>query len=194
MITAVILAASTSTRMGQPKLLLPFGDELLVHRVARLVCGAGFDDVVVVVGHESEKMIAALHGLAVRTAVNTKYESGMGSSFRTAVEHMPASEAAMFTLADQPFVTTADYQSVLDAYRTHKPAIVSVRYGDVTAPPHLFASDLFPALSRLERGARPVLEQHRDRTVVLQFPQERLLDIDTPEDYERAKIRLAAGR
>jgi molybdenum cofactor cytidylyltransferase len=173
--------------------LLPFGDEPLIHRVGRLVCDAGFDDVVVVVGYESEKVVSALDGLPVRIAVNTKFETGMGSSFRTAVEHMPASEAAMFTLADQPFVTTADYRSVLDAYRAHKPAVVSVRYGDVTAPPHLFASELFPALSRLERGARPVLEEHRARTVVLHFPPERLMDIDTPDDYERAKTRLAAG-
>jgi molybdenum cofactor cytidylyltransferase len=193
MISAVVLAAGASTRMGTAKLLLSLGGEALVRRTVRLVCDAGFDEVIVVVGHESEKVFAALKGLPVRRAVNTQYETGMGSSFRTAVEHMPASEAAMFALADQPFVMTDDYRAVLDAYRQQQPAIVSVRYGDVTAPPHLFTRELFPELSRLQHGARPVLEAHRERTVVIQLARERLMDIDTPEDYERAKSRLAAG-
>ena len=118
----------------------------------------------------------------------------MGSSFRTAIEHLGNSTAAMFALADQPFVTAKEYRAILDTYRQHTPAIVSVRYGDVTAPPHLFAHDLFPELAQLERGARPVLERHRDQTIVLQFLPELLLDIDTPEDYERAKSRLSSGR
>ena len=85
----------------------------------------------------------------------------MGSSFRTAVEHLRDSDAAMFALADQPFVTTHEYRPVLDAYRQHAPAIVSVRYGDVMAPPHLFEREFFPELAQLEHGARPVLQRHR---------------------------------
>jgi molybdenum cofactor cytidylyltransferase len=194
MVSAVVLAAGTSTRMGQPKLVLPLGDEPLVRRTVRQICGAGFDDVLVIVGNEHEKLRAALDGLLVRQALNLHYETGMGSSFRTAVEHLGQSDAAMFALADQPFVTTQEYRTVLEAYRRHSPAIVSVRYGDVTAPPHLFCRDLFPELARLEQGARPVLERHREQTIVVQFPPELLLDIDTPEDYERAKMRLSSGR
>ena len=144
-------------------------------------------------GSEHEKLRAAIEGLPVRHAVNLQYETGMGSSFRTAVEHLNDSAAAMFALADQPFVTTKEYRAILDAYRQTTPAIVSVRYGDVTAPPHLFRRDLFPELAELERGARPVLERHREQTIVLHFPPELLLDIDTPEDYERAKARLSSG-
>ena len=194
MVSGVILAAGASTRMGQQKLLLPLGDEPLVRRAVRQVCDAGFDDVLVIVGREHEKVLAALEGLPVRHAVNLQYETGMGSSFRTAVEHLDRSDAAMFTLADQPFVTAKEYRAVLDAYLKQAPTIVSVRYGDVTAPPHLFIRDLFPELAQLERGARPVLERHRDQTIVLQFAPELLLDIDTPEDYELAKSRLSSGR
>ena len=192
MMSAVILAAGASTRMGTPKLLLPLGGEPLVRRTARQVCEAGFDDVLVVVGSEHEKMVAALDGLPVRHAINAHYETGMGSSFRTAVEHVPDSEAAMFALADQPFVTTAEYRSLLDTYRQHAPCIVCVRYGDVTAPPHMFGKEFFPELAQLEHGARPVLQRHRDRTIVLQFPPDLLLDIDTPGDYELAKSRLSS--
>jgi len=194
MVSAVILAAGASTRMGQPKLVLPLGDEPLVRRTVRQICDAGFDDVLVIVGSEHEKLRAALDGLLVRQVLNRQHETGMGSSFRTAVEHLGQSDAAMFALGDQPFVATKQYRDVLETYRRHSPAIVSVRYGDVAAPPHLFRRDLFPELAQLERGARPVLERHREQTIVLRFPPELLLDIDTPEDYERAKRRLSSGR
>src|SRR4029077_11459354 len=105
MVSAVILAAGASTRMGQPKLVLLLGDEPLVRRTLRQICDAGFDDVLVIVGSEQEKVREALEGLPIRHALNSQYETGMGSSFRTAVEHLDDSAAAMFALADQPFVT-----------------------------------------------------------------------------------------
>ena len=194
MVSAVILAAGASTRMGTQKLLLPLGNEPLVRRTARQVCDAGFDDVLVVLGSDHEKTLAALDGLFVRHAVNEDFASGMGSSFRTAVQHLGDSLAAMFTLADQPFVTAHEYQTVLDTYRQHAPAIVSVRYGDIVAPPHLFEREFFPELEQLEHGARPVLQRHRERTLVLQFAPDLLMDIDTLEDYERAKSRFSLGR
>lgn len=194
MVSGVVLAAGASTRMGTQKLLLPFGDEPLVRRVVRQVLAAGFDDVLVVLGSGHEAMRAALEGLPVRHAVNLQFASGMGSSFRTAVEHLADSAAAMFALADQPFVTAREYRTVLDAYRQHAPPIVSVRYGDVMAPPHLFEREFFPELAQLTHGARSVLQRHVDRTMVLQFPPDLLVDVDTPEDYELAKSRLSSGR
>jgi molybdenum cofactor cytidylyltransferase len=194
MVSAVVLAAGASTRMGTQKLLLPLGNEPLVRRSVRQICDAGFDEVLVVVGHEHVKVLAALEGLAIRHAVNAAYETGMGSSFRTAVEHLTDSTAAMFALADQPFVTTHEYRTLLDTYRRHAPAIVSVRYGEVMAPPHLFEREFFPELAQLQHGARSVLQRHRERTMVLQFPPDLLADIDTPEDYELAKSRVSSAR
>lgn len=193
-ISAVVLAAGASSRMGTQKLLLVLDGEPLVRRTVRQVVDAGFDDVLVVVGHEHERILAALEGLPIRHAVNPEYATGMGSSFRIAVEHLPDAEAAMFALADQPFVTDREYRAILDSYRAGHAAIVSVRYGDVTAPPHLFTRALFPELAVLEHGARPVLERHRDQTVVLRFAADLLHDIDTPEDYERARSRASSGR
>jgi len=190
MISAVVLAAGASTRMGQQKLLLPLDGEALVRRVVNQVAGAGFDDVLVVVGSAFEQVLVALKGLPVRHAVNPDFASGMGSSFRTAVTNLPDSEAAVFALADQPFVTSTEYRKLLDTYRQQKSPIVSVRYGDVMAPPHLFAREFFPELARLQHGARSLLQRHLDRTLVLQLPPDLLMDMDTPEDYELVKSRL----
>ena len=179
--------------MGQQKLLLPLNGEALVRRVVNQVADAGFDEVLVVVGSAFEQVLVALKGLPVRHAVNADFASGMGSSFRTAVTNLPDSEAAMFALADQPFVTSTEYRKVLDTYLEHKSPIVSVRYGDVMAPPHLFARELFPELASLEHGARPVLLSHRDKTTILRFPADLLVDVDTPEDYEEVRRRLSSG-
>jgi molybdenum cofactor cytidylyltransferase len=192
-VSAVVLAAGASTRMGKQKLLLPLGGEPLITRVVRAVCDAGFDDVLVVVGHEHEQVLQALAGLPIRHAFNPAFATGMGSSFRTAVENLTDSEAAMFALADQPFVTATEYRRVLEAYRQHRSPIVSVRYGDVMAPPHLFTREFFPELAVLEHGARPVLLRHRDRTMILTFAPDLLVDVDTPEDYEEVNRRLSSG-
>jgi molybdenum cofactor cytidylyltransferase len=194
MISGVILAAGASTRMGRPKLLLPLGGEPMIRRAIRAVSDAGVDDLLVVVGYEHERMIAALEGLVCRHAVNPDYASGMGSSFRTAVSHLPDGDAALFALADQPLVTGAEYRRVLDAYRSDPSRIICSRYGNVTAPPHVFAREFFPELSVLIHGARPLLERHAARTTALQFPADLLLDVDTPADYERAKTLLSSGR
>lgn len=194
MISAVVLAAGASTRMGRHKLLLPLDGEPLVRRTVREISGAGFDEVLVVTGFEHERVAGALDGLAVRILINKEFATGMGSSFRTAVNGLGSSAAAAFALADQPFVSAAHYRQLLDVWHTHAPGIVCVKYGDVVAPPHLFGREFFPELAELEHGARPVLQRHRDRTVVLQLPPDLLLDVDTPEDYERATRRLSPER
>jgi len=193
MITAVVLAAGASTRMGRHKLLLPLGREAIVRRTVRQVAEAGFDDLLVVLGFGHEQLRPALDGLACRVSVNLEYQDGMGSSFRTAVANLGDSEAALFALADQPFVSATEYRRLMEIHRATAPGIICSRYGDVTAPPHLFARRFFPELSQLVHGAKPVLERHRDEMVVVDLPPDLLLDIDTPEDYERASRRVSSG-
>jgi molybdenum cofactor cytidylyltransferase len=192
-VTAVVLAAGASTRMGEHKLLLPLGGEPIVRRTVREVCGAGFDDVVVVLGRGADRVREAIGGLPCRAVINPDYERGMGTSFRSAVATLTRCDAALFALADQPFVTAAHYRQVRDAWDQGRPLIVGVRYGTVMAPPHLFGRELFAELSTLENGARPVLERHAARARMLDFPADLLMDIDTPDDYRRAQALASGG-
>ena len=117
----------------------------------------------------------------------------MGSSFRTAVEHLADSDAAMFALADQPFVTT---QRVPDACST--PTASRRRPSSASGTARSWrrricsSGSSSPSSPQLQHGARPVLQRHVERTMVLQFPPDLLVDIDTPEDYELAKSRLSS--
>src|SRR5215831_8569157 len=117
MVSAVVLAAGASTRMGRHKLMLPLDGEPIVRLTVRHVAEGGFDDLLVVLGFGHEQIRPALEGLECRIAVNDEYETGMGSSFRAAIANLNDSEAALFALADQPFVTAAQYRQLLEIYR-----------------------------------------------------------------------------
>ena len=192
MIGAVLLAAGDAARMGAPKLLLPLDGEPLVRRAAAALCATGCDEVLVVTGAEHEAIGAALDGLDLRCVRNPEHRSGIGSSIRAGLAALdPRCEAALLALADRPFVGTREYRALVDAWRLHQPLVVLSRFGGTTAPPHLVGRELFPELSVQEAGARAVLERQTERRIVLDFPPELLADVDTPEEFERARRRLA---
>jgi molybdenum cofactor cytidylyltransferase len=179
--------------MGNAETLLPLGGEPLIRRAVREVRrrlrrrpgGAG---------SSHEAMRAGARGLPVRHAVNTRFASGMGSSFRTAVEQLPDSSAAMIALADQPRSSPRAARSVLEAYRQHGTAIVSVRYGEVMAPPHLFEREFFPELARPSTARATCCCATWSAPRCSPLPPDPLVDIDTPDDYARATSRLSSGR
>src|SRR5881628_3376255 len=128
----VILAAGASRRMGKNKMLLALEGETLVRRAARRALAAGLSPVVVVVGHEPERVRAELVGLACESVVN------------------PDFDAAVVMLADMVLVTEQMLSALVAAGQgkgggSAAPLVVS-RYGDVTAPPLLFHRALFPEL------------------------------------------------
>jgi molybdenum cofactor cytidylyltransferase len=107
---AVVLAAGSSTRMGENKLMLPLGGETVVRRAVRTAVEAALDPIIVVLGHEPERVRAALAGLPCRTVVNPDHLSGKGTSLQFGIAEVASSTAAgaaVVMLADMPFVTAA---------------------------------------------------------------------------------------
>jgi molybdenum cofactor cytidylyltransferase len=195
-VAAVVLAAGSSTRMGRNKLLLELGGETVVRRSARAAIGAGVDRVVVVLGHEAERVGAELSGLPCLAVVNPDHAQGVGTSLHLGVERA-ASEAGavVVVLADMPFVTAGMIGTVVARYRaTGKPLVVS-QYGDVEAPPILYDRALFGELLSVpgERCAKVVVRRHKHEAAVVPWPVEALRDIDVADDYERARADLAGA-
>jgi len=192
-IVAVVLAAGASSRMGEHKLLKPLGGQSIVRRVVERVSRASFDQVLVVLGRDAEGVRAELDGLKCNFAYNPHYAQAMGTSLRAAVEAFPENvEAAMFILADQPFVSTQMYEKLLEAYRKTTPLVVISQYGEVKAPPHIFRRELFAELGLPgTEGAKEVVKAHQGQAVVVELPDIGLTDIDEPTDYQRA-VELAA--
>ena len=190
MISAIVLAAGLSRRMGTSKLLLPYGGTTVLRHATEHVVGAGIHDVVVVVGPEHEATARALGGLPVRFAVNPTPEAGQGSSVGAGVRALaPGTTAVLIALGDQPAVPAGVIAALLDAIKALGKSIAVPRYADGLGNPVLFASPVFPELLDLpgDRGARAVVERERSRLAIVDILAPMPPDIDTPEDYERLK-------
>src|SRR5262245_3682743 len=188
-IAAIILAAGSASRMGRPKQLLDWGGRSLVRVVAEHALAAGVDRVLVVVGAASEAVAAALAGLPVELVENPAYAEGQSTSLRAGVAALgPDVGAALVLLGDQPFVTSAIVEQIVEEWRASGAAIVAPVYRGQRGNPVLFAHAVFAELLAVEgdQGARAILAADPARIRKVPFDDDLpLVDIDTPEDYTR---------
>jgi molybdenum cofactor cytidylyltransferase len=196
-VAAVVLAAGSSTRMGRNKLLLDLGGETVVRRAVQAAVEARLAPVIVVLGHEAERVRAELGGLPCVPVVNPDHVRGVGTSLQAGVRRAAAEAGAgamILILADMPFVTAAMLTTLVERYRATGAPLVVSRYGEVQAPPNLFDRSLFSELLSTddERCAKRVVRGHENEAVVVPWPVEDLRDIDVAEDYERVRAHLAA--
>lgn len=193
---AVVLAAGSSQRMETNKLLLDLGGETVVRRTLRAVLEADLHPAIVVLGHEAGLVEAELQGLDCRPVVNPRYAEGASTSLRTGVAQVPDDASALVVvLADMPFVTAAMLRTMVERHYATGAAVVVSRYGDVEAPPTLFARSVFPELASIsgDRGPRQVALRHEHEGSMVTWPAEALQDLDVSADYDRVRARRAEG-
>ena len=186
-VAAVILAAGASTRMGRNKLLLPVDGEPMVHRAARRALAAGLSPVVVVLGHESERVRTALSALNVTFATSPDPTGPTSVSLHAGLGALDSTVAAtVVMLSDMVHVTEAMLRSLVAASATGRAPLEVSRYGDVLAPPLLFRRVLWPELLAWhgEGCGKAVVRAHEADAGLHDWPEEALRDIDTPGDYD----------
>jgi len=117
-IEVIILAAGLSRRMGRVnKLLLDIDGTTMVRRTAQLYASM-FSSVTIVLGHERDKVKAALQGLGVRFIYNADYETGHHGSVRCGLEHVKNNGSpVLIALADQPFLTQAELANYVKSFQ-----------------------------------------------------------------------------
>lgn len=195
-VAGVLLAAGTSSRMGGNKLLLELEGETLLRRAATRALEGGLSPVLVVLGHQAERALQELAGLACHAVLNPAYESGITSSIAAGLAVVPAeAPAAVVLLGDMPFVTAEMIAAVVARYRATRAPLVISDYQGVAAPPMLYDRSLFDELAGLAGGScgQRVVKRHRHEAEVLAWPASALADLDQPEDYERLRaVSLAA--
>jgi molybdenum cofactor cytidylyltransferase len=193
MIPAVVLAAGKSTRIGgRTKALLAVGDrDTFLSRIVRTFREAGVQEVVIVAGHEAERVVSAVNAgrLQARVVVNGDFESGQFSSVLAGLRAIDRPEvvAMLLTLVDVPMVSAETVRAVLQRYHdTHAPIVRPVR-GDLHGHPVLIDRGLFEALRGADpaEGAKPLVRAHVSLAGEVEVEDAgAFADVDTRQDYE----------
>lgn len=187
----VILAAGASRRMGAPKLDLEIGGRSLLDRALGAAHDAGLQPVIVVRGVGAVRLTRSgreLHGV-VTDVTNPEPGAGQGRSLELGLAAVPHNvPRAAVLLADMPFVSGDMIRRLLEAHGVEGVLAAAANRAGSPGPPLVLARSLFPRLRGRNRTARKhLLQQLGPRLVLIPFDQPRLVDVDTPVDYERAR-------
>jgi CTP:molybdopterin cytidylyltransferase MocA len=194
MISGVVLAAGASTRMGQPKAALPFGQmgETILSRIVSTILAGGATEVVVVGGAHIDAVRHAMPVRETRARVieHTGWQLGQLSSLLAGLAAIddPLLAAAIVTPVDVPLVRASTVEAVIDAWRRTRAPIVRPADGDRHGHPVIFDRSVFADLRAADPnvGAKAVFALHRDRVLNVEVTDAGAFeDIDTPEEYQR---------
>ena len=195
-IAAVVLAAGRSTRMGAvSKLIAEIGGKPLVRIAAEQALASHASPVIVVTGHERERVEAALKGLPVRLVHNPDYAEGLGTSLKAGIAAVPAeADGAIVCLGDMPQVSSALIDKLVAAFDPERGALVVVpsiagRRGNPVVWSRRFFHDL--AQVQGDIGARYLIGSYAEAVVeVLVADDAALTDVDTPESLSAVKAEI----
>ena len=195
-VAAVVLAAGRSTRMGAVnKLIAEIGGKPLVRIAAEQALASRASPVIVVTGHERDKVEAALADLPVRVVHNPDYADGLGTSLKTGIAAVPAdADGAIICLGDMPQVDARLIDKLLAAFDPEKGALVVVpsiegRRGN----PVVWSRRFFPDLMAVQGdiGARHIIASYVEAVVEVPVAGDAALtDVDTPESLSAVKAEI----
>ncbi|MEW6257260.1 MAG: molybdopterin-binding/glycosyltransferase family 2 protein [Pseudomonadota bacterium] len=198
-IAAVVLAAGRGTRMpGANKLLETIGDTVVVRRVVEAAVAGGADPVLVVTGHERERVAASLTGLPVSVVENAAFAQGLSTSVAAGIRAVPDTcQGALLMLGDMPLVDGPLVQKLIAAFSPAEGRLVVVPLAEGRrGNPVLWSRRFFPALSALEgdMGARALLAAHPEAVMEVETSGPgATLDVDTPEALALARAACRAA-
>lgn len=196
-VAGIILAAGEGSRMGRTKQLLPFRGKTLLEWVVESALASSLHRVVVVVGHQAERIAPLLQGRPVELALNPQYRRGQSFSLQCGLRLLgPESDAALFLLGDQPLITPALIDTLVRSYQASPAPIVMPMYRGRRGNPVLFDRETFPGIGKLtgDSGARPLFQEYQGRLLPVPVDAAAIhFDIDTAADYRRLLQLEAAG-
>ena len=196
-VAAVVLAAGAGSRFGGSKLLAPFGGRTLIEVTLSGLHEAPMNEIITVVGKQVEELRNVCEPYGVRIVENPDWKEGMSTSVRaglTAVE--PDSRAAVVLLADQPLIGPEAVRRLVAAFESGAEVAVAT-YESAPRNPVLFAREVWPLLEDElsgDEGARGFIRRHPE--LVTEIPCDDVadpVDVDTVEDLDRLKKRVAGG-
>jgi molybdenum cofactor cytidylyltransferase len=188
-ISGIVLAAGSARRFGSTKQLVAFRGRPLAQHAVDALASAGVDEIVVVTGHDAERVE---EGLALppqgRFVRNADHATGQSSSLAAGLHDLADdSEGAVVLLADQPGVTDAEVRALVEAFELSRSRIVRLAYTDGPGPA-LLSREVYAEAGHLhgDIGARAIMASHPEWVEEVMVPFPAPADIDRPEDLPGA--------
>jgi molybdenum cofactor cytidylyltransferase len=184
----VVLAAGASTRMGEPKLIMPYGASTVIGTVVATMGSSTVDDVVVVTGFHSEAVVSVLPP-ETRIAHNERAATGNASSLQAGLEIVKDVDAVVIAVGDMPGVTAASINRLIDLWRGSAYRFCVIEYVDGRGHPVLLDRSLFGAIQDLsgERALWAFAGSLDSSAIgVVRLSVQKPADINSLEDYQGA--------
>lgn len=202
MVTAILLAAGCSSRLGIPKQMLLYKGKLLIRRVAENLVHSKADRVIVVLGHKAAEIAQVLNGLPLTLVLNEYYHAGQSSSVKAGLSVYLARQSSkadvlanlqtghhgvMFALGDQPLIKTETFSLLIEQFNENGGIVVPDYLGQ-RGNPVIIEQKYLPELDSItgDTGARHLFDKYAKDVHRVNVDDEGVvLDIDTWNDYQK---------
>jgi molybdenum cofactor cytidylyltransferase len=193
-ITAIILAAGESKRMGRPKMLLPWKDSTVLGSVLATYRAAGLKEILVVTGG-ARRQVEALLGTRARAVYNPDFDRGeMLSSLQAGLRALGSeTEAALIGIGDQPQLEGSAVRAILDAFRATGAVLIVPSYRMKRGHPWLAARSLWGEILAMQApdSPREFINSHAAEIHYVNVDTPGVVqDLDTPDEYERIRKQI----
>jgi molybdenum cofactor cytidylyltransferase len=191
-ISIIVLAAGLSTRFGRNKLLEPIGSKTMIEHVVFESLRSKASQVIVVTGHDADRVKRVLMDYQVEVVYNEDFEKGQSYSVRKGLSRVdPVSDGVMVIPGDVALVNRTMIDAVIDEYSSSYSPIVTAGFHGSSGHPILFDKNLIPELKKIDeetRGLKSVVSKYRSKIRLVETSEASLLDVDRQDDL----LRLAA--
>jgi len=183
----IILAAGSSSRMGEPKQLMKFKNKTFLQHIVEESKEANLNPVICVTGYQSDQISKALTGMNVTTVYNELWSEGMGTGISAGIKQLLLSDvdSVILAVSDQPYVSSGLFAKMLTLKDKSGKKIIASSYAGTLGTPVLFDKEYFNQLKSLDgnQGAKNIVKLNKSDVCPVEFEKGRI-DIDTKEDYE----------
>ncbi len=189
MISLIVLAAGQSRRMGTNKLALPWGHSTVLESTLAMLSQTKASQKILVLGHEAGRWRHLENLPGWNIIASPQYAMGQSHSLQAGLAQLaPECQGILFCLGDVPLLQKETVNRIIDVYQENSIPLVAPVYQGRRGNPVLFAADLLPELRELkgDTGARELFHRHSHILVPVDDPGV-VIDIDTPEEYEKWK-------
>jgi molybdenum cofactor cytidylyltransferase len=189
-ISAIIISAGSSGRMGQPKALLAIKGKTFLRNIVDTMYKSGFEDVIIVLGSESEKIQNTISWFKGKIVINQDWKQGQLSSIITGLNNVDQTQysAALIWPVDHPCVSPKLLLELVKKFDKGSHKIIVPKYGERRGHPVIIAGSLFEEIKFAPKdiGMKSVIHSHPEEVCEVKTTDQGVItNVDTPEEYQK---------